>query len=101
SSQSCSASRIKCLQKSSIGLWFMRLDSVTPYIVNQQGACHASVGWQQSPTSGYDGQALHCGDTKMSKTWILVAHRSGARLFENRGPGKGLAFLRHRDKPAG
>jgi protein required for attachment to host cells len=37
----------------------------------------------------------------MSRTWILVAHRSGARLFENRGPGKGLAFVRNIDNPAG
>ena len=37
----------------------------------------------------------------MSRTWILVAHRSGARLFENRGPGKGLDFLRNLDNPAG
>jgi protein required for attachment to host cells len=26
-------------------------------------------------------------------TWILVAHRSGARLFENAGPGKGLKLV--------
>lgn len=25
-------------------------------------------------------------------TWILVAHRAGARLFENSGPGKGLSL---------
>jgi protein required for attachment to host cells len=37
----------------------------------------------------------------MSKTWILVAHRGGARLFENRGPGKGLEFLQNIDNPAG
>jgi protein required for attachment to host cells len=29
----------------------------------------------------------------MSTTWILVANRSGARLFENSGPGKGLILL--------
>jgi protein required for attachment to host cells len=29
----------------------------------------------------------------MSKTtWILVANRAGARLFENTGPGQGLSF---------
>jgi protein required for attachment to host cells len=28
-----------------------------------------------------------------NNTWILVAHRSGARLFENRGPGKGLNLI--------
>lgn len=37
----------------------------------------------------------------MSKTWILVAHRSGARLFENRGPRKGLDSLRQIENPAG
>lgn len=26
----------------------------------------------------------------MNKTWILVAHRAGARIFENDGPGTGL-----------
>ena len=29
----------------------------------------------------------------MAKTWILVAHEAGARVFENRGPGKGLELL--------
>jgi protein required for attachment to host cells len=37
----------------------------------------------------------------MSKTWILVAHRSGARLFENRGPRKGLDSLRQIENPGG
>lgn len=37
----------------------------------------------------------------MGKTWILVAHRGGARLFENRGPGKGLDLLQDVDFPAG
>jgi protein required for attachment to host cells len=37
----------------------------------------------------------------MAKTWILVAHRGGARLFENRGPGKGLELLQDVDHPAG
>ena len=30
----------------------------------------------------------------MSKTWILVANQSGARLFENTGHGKGMTLLR-------
>ncbi len=30
----------------------------------------------------------------MNTNWILVANRSGARLFENTGPGKGLTLLR-------
>jgi protein required for attachment to host cells len=37
----------------------------------------------------------------MGKRWVLVAHRSGARLFENRGPGKGLELLQTVDHPAG
>jgi protein required for attachment to host cells len=37
----------------------------------------------------------------MGKTWILIAHRSGARLFENRGPGKGLNLLEQLEHPAG
>jgi len=37
----------------------------------------------------------------MPRTWILVAHRSGARLFENKGPGKGIALLQNLDHPAG
>lgn len=37
----------------------------------------------------------------MGKRWILVAHRSGARLFENRGPGKGLNLLQTLEHPAG
>lgn len=37
----------------------------------------------------------------MERTWILVAHRSGARLFENRGLGKGVTLLQHLDHPAG
>lgn len=31
----------------------------------------------------------------MAKTWILVAHEAGARVFENRGPGKGLELVEH------
>ena len=37
----------------------------------------------------------------MDRTWILVAHRGGARLFENKGPGKGLELLQTVDHPAG
>ncbi len=29
----------------------------------------------------------------MAKTWILVAHEAGARVFENQGPGKGLDLV--------
>jgi protein required for attachment to host cells len=29
----------------------------------------------------------------MYTTWILVANRSGARLFENRGPGRDLTLI--------
>lgn len=34
-------------------------------------------------------------------TWILVAHRAGARLFENDGPGKGLRRIEEIAHPAG
>lgn len=37
----------------------------------------------------------------MGKRWVLVAHRGGARLFENRGPGKGLELLKTVEHPAG
>jgi len=37
----------------------------------------------------------------MKNTWILVAHRGGARLFENQGPGKGLALLEDVPNPDG
>lgn len=37
----------------------------------------------------------------MAKTWIVVAHRGGARVFENKGPGKGLDLLREIDHPEG
>lgn len=37
----------------------------------------------------------------MAKTWILIAHRSGARLFEHRGPAKGMHLLQNVDHPAG
>jgi protein required for attachment to host cells len=34
-------------------------------------------------------------------TWILVAHRSGARIFENKGPNKGLSLLQDIPHPEG
>ena len=37
----------------------------------------------------------------MNTTWILVAHRGGARLFENHGPGKGLQLLEDIPHPEG
>jgi protein required for attachment to host cells len=37
----------------------------------------------------------------MNKTWILVAHRSGARLFENVGRGKGLSLVEEIPHPEG
>jgi protein required for attachment to host cells len=37
----------------------------------------------------------------MAKTWILVAHDAGARLFENEGPGKGLQMVEQIDHPEG
>jgi protein required for attachment to host cells len=37
----------------------------------------------------------------MAKTWVLVAHDAGARVFENRGPGKGLQLVEEEDYPAG
>ncbi len=37
----------------------------------------------------------------MKKSWILIANRSGARLFENTGPGKGLTLLEAIAHPAG
>lgn len=37
----------------------------------------------------------------MSKTWILVAHRAGARLFENDGPGTGLKRVEEIQHPEG
>lgn len=35
------------------------------------------------------------------KTWILVAHQAGARLYENRGAGTGLRLLKKIDHPEG
>ena len=37
----------------------------------------------------------------MKTTWILIAHRGGARIFENRGPGKGLNLLEEIPHPEG
>ena len=37
----------------------------------------------------------------MATTWILVAHDAGARVYENRGPGKGLRLLETVDYPLG
>jgi len=37
----------------------------------------------------------------MAKTWILVGHEAGARVFENRGPGKGLEFVETIEHPEG
>jgi protein required for attachment to host cells len=37
----------------------------------------------------------------MNTTWILVAHRGGARLFENSGPGKGLQLVEDIPHPEG
>lgn len=37
----------------------------------------------------------------MATTWILVAHDAGARIFENRGPGKGLESVETVEHPEG
>jgi len=37
----------------------------------------------------------------MSNMWILVAHRSGARLFENKGPGMALELIQDIPHPEG
>ena len=37
----------------------------------------------------------------MGKTWILVAHEAGARLFANDGIGNGLALVESIDHPEG
>ena len=34
-------------------------------------------------------------------TWVLVAHRAGARIFAHPGPGRGLALEREIDHPEG
>jgi protein required for attachment to host cells len=38
---------------------------------------------------------------RSSKTWILVAHRAGARLVEYRGPGHALEMVERLTFPAG
>ena len=37
----------------------------------------------------------------MTNTWILVAHRAGARIFESSGPGKGVKFIESIPHPEG
>jgi protein required for attachment to host cells len=37
----------------------------------------------------------------MPRTWILLAHRSGARILENPGPGKGLEPVEEIPHPEG
>lgn len=37
----------------------------------------------------------------MAKTWVVVAHRAGARIYENDGPGKGLRMLQEIAHPEG
>ncbi len=37
----------------------------------------------------------------MNNTWVLVAHRGGARVFESKGPGKGLNLLHDIPHPEG
>lgn len=36
-----------------------------------------------------------------TRTWVLVAHRAGARILEHGGPGKGLTLLDEIDHPDG
>ncbi len=37
----------------------------------------------------------------MATTWILIAHRSGARVFEAQPPHRSLTLLEHIDHPQG
>lgn len=37
----------------------------------------------------------------MTTSWVVVAHRAGARVFEHRGPGKPLARIEAIDHPQG
>ncbi|GAB4212916.1 MAG: hypothetical protein OHK0013_36230 [Sandaracinaceae bacterium] len=37
----------------------------------------------------------------MTTSWVVVAHRSGARFFEHKGPGKPLMLVESIDHPAG
>lgn len=36
-----------------------------------------------------------------TRTWVVVAHRAGARILEHEGPGKGLKLLDDIDHPGG
>lgn len=57
--------------------------------------------WGSNMSPGVVNTLINDGDSAMTTTWILVAHRGGARLFENTGPGKGLQRLDHIDHPEG
>jgi protein required for attachment to host cells len=37
----------------------------------------------------------------MPTTWVVVAHRAGARIYENHGPGKGLKMVQEIPHPEG
>jgi len=37
----------------------------------------------------------------VKNTWVLIAHRGGARVFEHKGPGKGLSLLQDIPHPEG
>ena len=37
----------------------------------------------------------------MATAWILVAHEAGARIFDNHGPGKGIALVEQVEHPEG
>ena len=37
----------------------------------------------------------------MKNTWVLIAHRGGARIFEYKGPGKGLFLVQDIPHPEG
>jgi protein required for attachment to host cells len=37
----------------------------------------------------------------MTTSWVVVAHRAGARFFEHRGPGKPLSRIESIDHPQG
>jgi len=37
----------------------------------------------------------------MRSTWVLIAHLGGARILENKGPGKGLILLQDIPHPEG
>ena len=46
-------------------------------------------------------QSAYSPYSMVTNIWILVAHRGGARLFENKGPGKGLSLLHDIPHPEG